>query len=186
MKNCMKAIAIPVLIVTTHFACAQETELQPGNRWIEVSGSGIHKFSSAIVHAVVETDVGFIQRSTETVELTGDVNGRILYHPVSVFDFAAGTLTNTGHQVFSGTVLGQGPVLLHDNEFRFDVNLGTGKTTGIVFLENRIAGPDIRCHLDVVGNGAMDENGDAMVDYTGRCRIRQVPDISTRPGRKES
>ena len=90
------------------------------------------------------------------------------------------------HQVFSGTVLGQGPVLLHDNEFRFDVDLGTGQTTGIVFLENRIAGQDIRCHLDVAGNGAMDENGDALVDYTGRCRIRLVPGMPEQARRKDS
>lgn len=186
MSHGMNLIAVLLLVVTTHCACADETELQPGNRWIDVSGSGVHKFSSAIVHAVTETDVGFIQRSTETVELTGDLDGRLLYHPVSVFDFAAGTLTNTGHQVFSGTVLGQGPVLVHDNEFRFDVDFATGRTTGIVFLENRIAGPDIRCHLEVVGVGAMDENGDALVDYTGRCRIRQVPGTPDQPGRKES
>lgn len=115
MNHGTKVIASLLLIVATHVACAQETELQPGNRWIEVSSSGAHKFSSAIVHAVTQTDVGLIQRSTETVELAGDLEGRVLYPPVSVFDFAAGTLTNTGHQVFSGAVLGQGPVLVHDN-----------------------------------------------------------------------
>ncbi|AKS42885.1 hypothetical protein [Wenzhouxiangella marina] len=162
------------LTLLSQLACASEDPTQPGNRWVEVSGSGVHRFSSAIVHSVTETEVGFVQRSTETVELSGDLEGRILYHPVSVFDFAAGTLVNTGHQVFSGQVLGMGPVLLHDDEFRFDVNLGTGETFGRVFLENRLNGPDIRCHLEIVGVGAMDEQGDALVDYTGSCRVRQL------------
>ncbi len=116
-----------------------------------------------------------MQRSTETFELSGDLNGLILYHPISRFDFAAGTLVNTGNQVFSGTVLDFGPVLLHDDEYRFEVNLGTGHTVGKVFLENRLSGPDIRCHLDVIGQGEMDELGDALFDYTGNCRIRQLP-----------
>lgn len=177
MNQAMKVTAVLFLFAATQSACAGGADFQPGNRWTDVSGSGIHQFSSAIVHSVVQTDVGTIQRSTETVELRGDLNGRVLYHPVSVFDLAAGTLINTGHQVFSGTVLGQGPVLLHDNEFRFDVNLDTGETIGTVVLENRIAGSKIRCHLDVVGKGATDENGDALVDYTGRCRTRQVPEM---------
>ena len=157
-----------------------------GYVWKAVSGTGVHRFSTAMIHSQEYTETGMVQRSTDIVELEGDLEGRVLYHPVSVFDFVEGTLVNTGHQVFSGTVLGQGPVLLHDNELRFDVDLGTGQTTGIVFLENRIAGQDIRCHLDVAGNGAMDENGDALVDYTGRCRIRQVPGMPEQAGRKDS
>jgi hypothetical protein len=37
-----------------------------------------------------------IQRSTETVELKGDLTGRILYHVTSTFDFANDSLVNTG------------------------------------------------------------------------------------------
>jgi hypothetical protein len=37
-----------------------------------------------------------IQRSTETVELKGDLTGKVLYHVTSVFDFVNGTLVNTG------------------------------------------------------------------------------------------
>ena len=96
--------------------------------------------------------------------------------PVSgtgVHYFAAGTLVNTGHQVFSGTVLGSAPVLIHDDSFRFDVNLFTGETKGQVFFDDPIAGPRIRCRLEIVGTGQT-EAGDAAVSYTGWCRVRDL------------
>lgn len=114
-----------------------------------------------------------IQRSTDTVDLDGDLIGRVLYHPVSVFDFAGGTLVNTGDQVFSGTVLGFGPVLLHDDQFRFEVDLATGATFGKAHFSNRLAGPNIRCELEIVGTGLTAE-GNATVDYTGACRIKTL------------
>jgi hypothetical protein len=132
----------------------------------------VHYFSSAIIHSAEQTATGVVQLSTETVELSGDLEGRVLYHPVSVFDFVAGTLVNTGHQVFSGTVLDSAPVLLHDDEFRFDVDLNTGATVGRVFLRDRLAGPGIRCELEVFGTG-LTEAGDSRVGYTGRCRIKR-------------
>jgi hypothetical protein len=136
-----------------------------------VAGSGVHYFTTAIVHATETTPTGMIQRSTETVELTGDLTGRILYQPTSVFDFAGGTLVNTGHQVFSGTVLGSAPVLLHDDEFRFEASLVTGAVSGKVYLTDPIAGDKIRCELDVVGSG-LDASGNATFNYTGHCRIK--------------
>jgi hypothetical protein len=140
--------------------------------WEPVSGSGVHFFTTAIVHSSEPTPTGMIQRSTETVELTGDLVGRILYHPVSVFDFVEGTLVNEGHQVFSGTVLDTGPVLIHDDEFRFEVDLATGITVGEVHLVDRIAGPRTRCHLEIYGFGETTPEGDAIVEYTGVCRIQ--------------
>ncbi len=56
----------------------------------------------------------------------------MLYHPVAEFDLEAGTLVLTGRQYFSGTVAGSEPVLLHDDRFRFDVELETGASTGSV------------------------------------------------------
>lgn len=138
---------------------------------LPVTGSGVHFFTTAIVHSQEPTPTGMVQRSTETVDLSGDLTGRILYQPVSVFDFANGTLVNTGRQVFSGTVLGSDPALLYDDEFRFDVNLTTGETTGKVYLTDRIAGPRARCELDIVGTGLTAE-GNATFDYTGQCRIK--------------
>lgn len=166
---------------------ADEVERPTPNKWVEVSGNGVHRFSSAVIHSVVETEVGFVQRSTEIVELSGDLNGLILYHPISVFNFEEGTLSNTGDQVFSGSVLDLGPVMLHDDQYRFDVNLATGQTTGKVFLDNRLTGPNVCCQLDVIGDGQMDELGDALFEYTGFCWIRQqnrppcVPSIPTPP-----
>ena len=72
----------------------------------QVAGSGVHFVTTVIVHSSEPTETGMIQRSTETIDLTGDLTGRILYQPTSVIDFTNLTLTNTGHQVFSGTVLG--------------------------------------------------------------------------------
>lgn len=139
-----------------------------------VSGSGVHHFTTAIVHSNEPTPGGMIQRSTETVDLNGDISGRLLYHPTSVFDFVAGTLVNTGHQVFSGTILGSEPVMLLDDEFRFEVNLNTGATTGEVFLERVLAGPKVRCRLTVTGTG-LDPAGDATFVYVGTCRSWEKP-----------
>ena len=136
-----------------------------------VAGTGVHYLPTAIVHSTELTPTGVIRRSTETVELSGDLAGRILYHPTTVIDFAANTLVNTGDQVFSGTVLGSTPVLLHDDEFRFEANLITGAVTGKVYLTDPIAGDKIRCELDVVGTG-VDASGNATFTYTGQCRIK--------------
>ena len=136
-----------------------------------VAGSGTHYVTTAIVHSTEPSPTGMIQRSTETVDLTGDLTGRILYHPTSVVDFANGTLTNTGHQVFSGTVLGSAPVMLHDDEFRFDVNLITGAVTGKVYLTDNIAGPKIRCELDITATGET-ADGNITASYTGSCMFK--------------
>jgi hypothetical protein len=140
-----------------------------GPHWMAVSGTGVHMFTSAIVHTQTPTASGMIQTSTDTVELTGDLKGRILYHPTSVFDFANNTLLNTGHQVFSGTVLGSEPTLLLDEDFRFEVDLQTGATVGTVSFTRTLAGPRFRCLLDVVGTG-ITPDGDAAFAYTGQCR----------------
>ena len=156
-------------------AFAQEAVTGPTKlgsfRTVKVSGTGTHFFSTAIVHSQRPTETGFIQRSTDTVELEGDLKGRVLYHPVSTFDTQAQTLENRGHQVFSGTVLGSNPVLLYDNRFRFEVNLATGETVGKVYLADQLAGPSVRCWLEIVGTG-QDAQGDSTLAYTGYCRLR--------------
>lgn len=140
-------------------------------RWVPVSGTGIHYFTGAIVHSERATANGRIQRSTESIDLSGDLVGRVLYQPRSRFDFTSGTLVNTGRQVFSGTVLRSKPVLLYDDDFRFEVDLNTGATVGKVFLVDRIAGPRIKCEIDIVGTGFTPE-GDGTATYTGRCKVR--------------
>ena len=137
-----------------------------------VSGSGVHFVTTPIIHSIEETTTGLIQRSTETVDLSGDLTGRILYQPTTVIDFSTGTLTNTGRQVFSGTVLGSAPVLLYDDEFRFEADLNTGVAKGKVYLTDNIAGPKIRCELEIVATGRTAE-GNLAADYTGYCRLKQ-------------
>jgi hypothetical protein len=163
MKSVLILIVLAMFISAPAGAQSQE---------FAVSGTGVHHFTTAVIHSTEPTPTGMIQRSTETVDLAGDLTGRLLYHPTSVFDFVAGTLTNTGHQIFSGTVLGSKPVLLSDDEFRFRVDLASGATTGQVHLHGRLAGPKIRCDLNVTGTG-LDAAGDATFVYTGQCRIRE-------------
>ena len=143
----------------------------PASRTVAVTGAGEDHLTTAIVHSQEPTATGMIQRATETVELTGDLEGRVLYHVTSVFDFAAGTLVNTGDQAYSGTIAGSAPVMIHDDSFRFEVNLATGEEHGRVYLLNHVAGPKVRCELDVVGTG-MTPAGNPMFSYTGFCTFR--------------
>ena len=138
---------------------------------VPVAGSGVDHLNTAIVHSQEPTPTGKIQKSTEIVELSGDLKGFVLYHVTSVFDFAGGTLVNTGDQVFSGTVAGSAPVMIHDDQFRFQANLVTGEESGQVYLLDHIAGPKVRCELDVVGTG-LTGDGNPTFDYRGTCTFR--------------
>ena len=169
---------LPALIAAVVLACAIASDArvpnhrQPITR--PVSGTAVHYFSTAIIHSQTPTATGMIQRSTDIIELSGDLKGRVLYHPTSVFDFVNGTLVNTGNQVFSGTVLGSAPVLLHDDEFRFEVNLiSGGLESGEVHLSDGLAGPKIRCDLVAVGAGATTPEGNSVVDYSGTCTFKE-------------
>src|SRR5512134_2176292 len=169
---------VTALIAATVLACAMASDARgPQDQQSTtraVSGRAVHYFTTAIIHSQTPTATGMIQRSTDIIELSGDLKGRVLYHPTSVFDFVKGTLVNTGNQVFSGTVLGSSPVLLHDDEFRFEVDLNTGGLeSGEVHLTDRIAGPNIRCDLVAVGTGAKTAEGNSIVDYTGTCTFKK-------------
>jgi hypothetical protein len=137
-----------------------------------VSGSGVHSFSTAIVHAQEPSASGMVQQSSDIVTLMGDLRGHLLYHPTSTFDYATGKLVNTGTQVFSGTVLDSPPVILHDDRFRFEVDLETGATIGEVHLGRSSDAPHAgywyECHLQIVGTGLTPE-GDATFSYRGEC-----------------
>jgi hypothetical protein len=138
---------------------------------VKVAGSGFDDLKNAIVHWKKPTLTGMIQQSTEIVDIDGDMRGRVLYQVTSVFDFVNGTPVNTGDQVYSGTIGGSAPVMIHDNQFRFDVNLSTHKETGTVLLLNHIAGPKVRCTLDGVGTG-LNNDGNPLFDYSGECTFR--------------
>ncbi len=172
------AAAVSTIALAATLECHGQAPGAEMDIWIPVAGTGVHYFSTARVYSQQPSETGFIQRSTDTVELEGDLNGRVLYHPVSTFDFAAGTLVNTGNQVFSGTVLGSEPVMLHDEWFRFEVNLATGETVGEIYLGEHMAGPRVRCELNVSGDGTLTATGDAVVGYTGRCRFQSQPGLA--------
>lgn len=153
---------------------ASEAPASPAasSRTFSVSATAVHYFSTAIVHSEEPTPNGRIQRSTDIIKLSGDIEGYILYHPTSKFDFANNTLVNTGTQIFSGTILASEPILLHDDRFRFEVDLATGTTTGEVFLGRSNDAPDkggwYECNLTVVGTGVTPE-GDNLAEAAGRC-----------------
>jgi hypothetical protein len=143
-----------------------------GGRSFAVSGGATHFFTTAVIHSNEPDGNGMIQRSTDVIRLTGDLDGFILYHPTSVFDFDAGTLVNTGSQIFSGTVQGSEPLLLHDDTYRFEVDLSSGATAGEVHLGRSLDAPHrglwFECDLEVVGTGFTPE-GDGLAEYTGTC-----------------
>jgi hypothetical protein len=154
------AVALQVLTLPTLASAANQTVL--------VSGSGIDLANGAIVHSKKTTATGSVEQTTETVELSGDLHGRVLYQVTSVVDSARGTLVNTGHQVYSGTIAGSPPVMLHDAKFRFEENLATGTGHGSVYLVDHIAGPRVSCTLSVVDTGRNSE-GNPTFSYTGEC-----------------
>lgn len=162
-------LSLGLLGVFTGSSVEAEAFSPRDKRWSPVSGSAIHYFPNAILHSSEDTDNGKVERSTDTIDLTGDINGRIVYHVTSEFDYQASLLTNTGHQVFSGTIMGSDPVLLLDDNFIFTVDLNTGETLGKVYLLRSLAGPRIQCKLTVVGTG-FDSAGNGLAEYSGLCR----------------
>lgn len=167
------AIAAPCLIAASTHSGGPDRHLPRGHddRTVAVSGSGVDILTGALVHSQEQSDTGMVQHSTEIVELTGDLKGRVLYHVTTVIDSVHGTLVNTGDQVFSGTIKGSAPVMLHDDRFRFDVDLTSGAEHGEVFLVDHLAGPKVRCILDVVGTGAT-ADGNPTFNYRGECTFR--------------
>jgi len=184
-KQTAQGIILTSLLATIAPSEANDAASQPQHEpeaayvWKEVSGTGIHYFDTVagrhvMVHSAVPTETGVRQRSTETIDLQGDLEGRVLYHPSTVINNVDGRLINRGNQVFSGTVLGSAPVLLHDDTFRFEVDLATGAMTGNAQLLNHIAGPLIRCQLEIVGTGVTAE-GNGLAAYSGQCQVPTHP-----------
>src|SRR5687768_11354309 len=163
--------AFQFLTVAALFLEPSQGPASAATQTVHVAGSGVDLLTTALVHSKESTPNGMIQKSTEIVELKGDLNGRVLYHVTSTFDFVNGTLVNTGDQVFSGTIAGSLPVMIHDDQFRFEVNLTTGAETGRVYFLNHIAGPKVRCRLDVTGTGS-NSDGNPTFDYRGECTFR--------------
>lgn len=167
MRASIFVLTAAATIGMTGTAVADATAVK---RTIQVSGTGTDLLNGEIVHSKTPTATGVIQRGTEIVELNGDLKGKILYHVTTVIDNDKGTLVNTGDQVFSGSIAGSEPVMIHDSKFRFEVNLATGADTGAVYLSDHIAGPRVKCELKVTGTGKATD-GNPTFSYTGTCRF---------------
>ncbi len=166
------AISMALAALTAATIVASSPTAGGAERSIPVSGSGVDLLSAAIVHSQEPTPNGMRQQATESVRLWGDMEGYVLYHVTSEFDFTTNTLVNTGTQFFSGTIAGSDPVVLHDNEFRFVVDLTTGAETGEVHFRRSQDAPHpswwYECDLVVVGTG-LNADGDPTFDYSGDC-----------------
>jgi hypothetical protein len=139
-------------------------------RTLAVTGHGVDLASGALVHSKTPTTDGFVQESTEIVELEGDLHGRVLYQVTSRFDELHKRLVNTGHQVYSGTIAGSAPVMLYDDRFRFQADLASGAESGSVFLVHHLAGPQAACTLKIIGTGP-DGQGNPTFTYHGECTL---------------
>jgi hypothetical protein len=137
-------------------------------RTLSVAGHGVDLVNGAVLYSKTPTAEGFVQQSTEIVELEGDLHGRVLYQVTSRVDERRKRLVNTGNQVYSGTIAGSGPVMLYDDQFRFEADLASGEESGSVFLVHPIAGPQAACTLKVSGSGP-DGQGNPTFTYHGQC-----------------
>lgn len=168
-------LVLPVVLLAAALTGVVHQADAAATQTVHVEGTGVHYFATAIVHAQDPTDTGIVQRSSDIVELDGDLTGYLLYHATSTFDLDEGTLVNTGTQCFSGTIHGSEPVILHDDRFRFEVDLATGATVGQVHLGRSKDAPHpghwYECHLQVIGTG-LTPAGDGTVDYSGECTSR--------------
>jgi hypothetical protein len=176
---------LPLSVAATIAACTASAAENPTEasaessaargRTVQVAGTAVHYFTTGVIHSETPAPSGKVLRSSEIIRLAGDLDGYILYHPTSTFDFVTGTLVNTGTQIFSGTIVGSPPMILHDDRFRFTVDLATGATVGEVHLSRSNDAPHpgswFDCDLDVVGTGST-AAGDALADYTGTCTER--------------
>ncbi len=178
-KLAVSMFAVAVLFVTSAVSMVladdnddDSCDGKPGYDRVAVSGSGIHHFDTVIVHRSWPTATGKRETTTETIDLKGDLEGRVLYQPRGVYNFATGKLVNTGNQVFSGTVLDSRPVMIFDDEFRFELDLNTGVVNGKVYLNNRLSGRRTSCELDI-GNSTPPVNGKSEFSYTGECWVKK-------------
>ncbi len=160
--------AAAVVAVTAALAPAAPSAGAP--RTVQVHGAGVDRADSTIVHSEQQGAGGLVRTATEIVELEGDLHGRVLYQVTTRLDAERHRLTNTGRQVYSGTVAGSGPVLLYDDQFVFHVDLATGAEQGTVYLVHPLAGPSVRCRLSVQGSGR-DARGNPTFTYSGACEF---------------
>jgi hypothetical protein len=137
-------------------------------RRVHVTGHGVDLISGALVHSTHRSGATEIRVSTAIVELEGDLHGRVLYQVTTRIDTAHHAMTNTGRQVYSGTIRESEPVMLYDDDFRFEGDLARGTDHGTVRLVHPLGAPVVSCTLDVSGTGKT-AAGDPTFTYDGEC-----------------
>jgi hypothetical protein len=156
-RVCLSSILILCAVAVAH-----------GAEVVQVRGTGTDFLNGELVHLKSATPTGELRKSTGIAELRGDLIGRILYHLTAELDYTKGTLVKTGDQVFSGTIAGSEPVLIHDSKFRTEINLTTGAESGSVYLFDHITGPSVQCELRITGTG-VNADGNRTFSYEGTC-----------------
>jgi hypothetical protein len=73
---------ISILVLAT--ALTGQAMSPEGSTTVKVAGTGYDDLKNALVHSQKPTATGMIQQSTEIVELSGDLRGRVLYHVTSL------------------------------------------------------------------------------------------------------
>ena len=65
------------------FAIAFDSGVPDNQRQVTrpVSGTAVHFFTTALIHSQKSTAAGMIQRSTDIIELSGDLKGRVCTTP---------------------------------------------------------------------------------------------------------
>jgi hypothetical protein len=154
---CLGSISIISAVAVAH-----------GAEVLQVRGTGTDLLNGEIVHLKSTTPTGEMRKSTGIVELRGDLKGKVLYHLTAELDYTKGTLVKTGDQVFSGTIVGSEPVMIHDSKFRLEINLTTGAESGSVYLFDHITGPTVECELRINGTG-LSADGNRTFSYEGTC-----------------
>jgi hypothetical protein len=157
LRMCLGSISIICVVAVAH-----------GTEVVQVKGTGTDFLNSEIVHLKSATPTGEMRKSTGIIELRGDLNGKVLYQLTAQLDYTKGTLVKTGDQVFSGTIVGSEPVMIHDSKFRFEINLTTGAESGSVYLFDHIMGPTVQCELQITGTG-VNADGNRTFSYVGTC-----------------
>jgi hypothetical protein len=168
IRSVMRTLRLGVLCAAGTALTGAADSAPEGARTLAVAGHGVDLLNGAVVYSKTPTAEGFEQHSTEIVELEGDLHGRVLYQVTSRVDERRMRLVNTGNQVYSGTIAGSGPVMLYDDQFRFQADLASGEESGSVFLVHHLAGPAAACTLKVTGTGP-DAQGNPTFTYRGEC-----------------
>ena len=77
MRTQLTALIATVLFLTSTVHVAVADDHDNGYHWVPVSGTAIHYFTTAIIHSEDLTGNGKTQRSTDSIDLDGDLVGGV-------------------------------------------------------------------------------------------------------------